>query len=237
MSKPPAKSVSTDVAAFLAKVKAMPVVRAAGHAGRLVFALDATASREPMWDQACQLQGEMFLAVRDLGPLEIQLAWYRGMGEFEASAWVGDSRALVAAMTGVACRGGQTQIEAVLTHAAAQARVRRLNALIFVGDAMEEDAELLAKRAGELALLGVPAFMFQEGSDPGVRAVFERIARISGGAYCPFDINSAGTLRDLLAAVATFAVGGRVALEDFAKRRGGEVLRLTRQLGKPRGSP
>ena len=237
MSKPPAKAASADVAAFLAKVKAMPALRAPGQAGRLIFALDATASRQPMWDRACQLQGEMFLATQGLGPLEVQLVWYRGMGEFEAGAWVRESRALVAQMTAVGCRGGQTQIESVLAHAAQETRRRKVSALVFVGDAMEEDADLLARQAGELGLLGVPAFRFQEGGDPAVRAAFERIARLSGGAYCPFDARSADALRDLLAAVATFAVGGRVALEDFARRRGGEVLRLTRQFGKPRGAP
>lgn len=237
MNKPPVRSTSAEVAAFLAKVKAMPAVRAGGQAGRLVFALDATASREPMWDRACRLQGEMFLATRGLGPLEIQLVWYRGMGEFEAGAWVADSAALVRQMTAVTCRGGRTQIESVLEHAAAETRRSKVNALVFVGDAMEEEADVLARRAGELGLLGVPAFMFQEGQDREVRGAFERVARLSGGAYCPFDANSADALRDLLAAVATFAVGGRVALEDFAKRRGGEATRLIAQLGKPRSVP
>lgn len=236
MTKPPAKAVSADVAAFIAKVKALPAVRAGGQAGRLIFALDATASREPMWDHACRLQGEMFLATQGLGPLEVQLVWYRGFGEFEAGAWVRDSRALVDQMTAVDCRGGQTQIEAVLAHAAAETRRRKVNALVFVGDAMEESAGELARLAGELGLLGLPAFMFQEGTDPAVRAVFERVARLSGGAYCPFDAHSADALRDLLAAVATFAVGGQRALADFARLRGGDaVRRLTHQLGRPRG--
>jgi hypothetical protein len=77
--------------------------------------------------------------------------------------------------------------------------------------------------------------MFLEGQDTVARAAFERIARLTGGAFCPFDAGSAKTLRDLLAAVATFAVGGRVALEDFSRQRGGAVKLLTSQLGKPRG--
>lgn len=237
MTKLPAKpSSSKEVQAFLAKVKSMPVVRAGGQSGRLIFALDATASREPMWDQACKLQGEMFLATQGLGPLEVQLAWYRGLGDFDASAFVGNSAALVGRMREVACAAGETQIGRVLTHAAAETRRRKVNALVFVGDAMEESLDLLAQRAGELGILGVPCFMFLEGSDPVARAAFERIAKLTGGAFCPFDAGSAQTLRDLLAAVATFAVGGRVALEDFSRQRGGAAKLLTSQVGKPRGA-
>ena len=235
MSKLPAKSSSPDVAAFLAKVKSMPSVRPAGGAGRLIFALDATASRQPMWDHACKLQGEMFLATEGLGPLHVQLVWYRGLGEFDASAFVASSRELVSRMTEVSCAAGETQLERVLLHTIAETKRTKVNALVFVGDAMEEAADRLIQLAGELGLLGVACFMFQEGNDAVARGVYERIARLTGGAYFPFDAGSADLLRDLLAAVATFAVGGRPALEDFAKRRGGEVLRLTRQLAKPRG--
>lgn len=236
MNKPPARpSPSREVAAFLSKVKAMPAVRAGGQGGRLIFALDATASREPLWEQACRLQGELFLATQGLGPLEVQLAWYRGLSEFEASPFVSNSAALVERMRRVQCAAGETQIARVLRHAAAETRARKVNALVFVGDAMEESIDVLAQRAGELGLLGVPCFMFQEGADPVARAGFERVARLTGGAYCPFDAGSAQALRDLLAAVATFAVGGRVALEDFSRGRAGPVKLLTSQIGKPRG--
>jgi hypothetical protein len=236
MSKPPAKQgPSREVAAFLAKVKAMPALRAGARGGRLIFALDATASREPLWEQACRLQGDLFLATQGLGALEVQLAWYRGLGEFEASPFVTNSTALVERMRRVTCAAGETQIERVLRHAAAETRARKVDALVFVGDAMEESIDVLAQRAGELGLLGLPCFMFQEGGDPVARAAFERVARLTGGAYCPFDAGSAQALRDLLAAVATFAVGGRVALEDFTRKSGGAVKLLAAQVGKPRG--
>ena len=56
------------------------------------------------------------------------------------------------------------------------------------------------------------------------------MARLSGGACCPFDAGSARQLRELLRAVAVYAAGGQRALEDYSRRTGGEVLRLTRQL-------
>lgn len=228
-SKLPTRSTRTEVADFLAKVKSMPAVRSGGT-GRLIFAMDATASREPTWDRACHIQGEMFSATRDLGGLEIQLVWYRGLGEFEASPWAADSKSLVARMTGVRCRAGETQIGKVLQHAIAETGRRKVNAVVFVGDCMEESADTLYSFAGKLGLLGVPVFVFHEGGEPVARRCFEEIARLTKGAYCPFDSSSADMLRDLLAAVAAFAAGGRAALEDFARKRGGAALLLTHRM-------
>ena len=66
-------------------------------------------------------------------------------------------------MTTVECHGGYTQIRKVLSHARQESEKRKVNALVYVGDCMEEDADDLCGRAGELALLGVPMFLFQEG--------------------------------------------------------------------------
>src|SRR5690554_1404849 len=87
--------------------------------GRLLFALDATMSRQPTWDLACQLQAEMFEAVADSGGLNVQLIYFRGFGECRASKWVADPRALANLMTGIECRGGHTQISKVFSHARA----------------------------------------------------------------------------------------------------------------------
>ncbi len=192
--------------------------------------MDATGSREPSWDRACRIQGEMFSATRDLGGLAIQLVYYRGFGEFEASAWFTESKALVTQMTEVRCRAGETQIAAVLRHAIAETKRRKVNALVFVGDCVEESVDTLAGLAGQLGVLGVPAFVFHEGGEPVARRALEEIARLTGGAYCPFDASSAEALRDLLAAAAAFAAGGRAALADFSQRRGGAVLKLIGQM-------
>ncbi|BBK41614.1 hypothetical protein STVA_16340 [Allostella vacuolata] len=219
----PARSSRADVDAFLTRLKTVPP--AAG--GRLIFAMDATASREPSWDRACRIQGEMFQAADKVGRLAVQLCWYRGFDEFTAEPWVTDTADLLARMTRVACRGGQTQIVRVLRHAAAETRRERVAALVFVGDCMEEDIDRLCHAAGELGLLGVPAFLFHEGGDPVARRAFEEVARLTKGACCAFDAASADQLRDLLAAVAAYAAGGRRALEDFGRRRGGAALQLT----------
>lgn len=224
----PLASSRGEIDAFLRRVATTP----AATGGRLLFALDATASREPTWDRASHLQAEMFQVASGLGGLAIQLAWYRGFLEFETSPWCVSSAPLLRAMTAVRCAAGQTQIGRVLGHAVAEHRRGKVSALVFVGDCVEEPTDPLYRSAGELGLLGVPAFMFLEGRDAGATTVFTEIARLSGGAFCPFDAGSAAQLRELLTAVAVFASGGRRALEAHGRTRGGEAQRLLGQLGK-----
>ncbi|MFO1371649.1 MAG: VWA domain-containing protein [Candidatus Competibacteraceae bacterium] len=226
-SRLPILSTSTEVAEFLRQVACTP---AKASCGRLLFALDATASRQPTWDRACQLQGDMFAVVAEVGELAIQLVWYRGYGEFQVEPWLTDSADLQQRMTAVQCRGGLTQIGRVLTHAISETRQHRLHALVLVGDCLEEDVDRIRHQAGQLGLLGVPAFVFQEGDDPDAALGFREIARLTRGVYCSFDVGSAQQLRELLRAVAVYAVGGLQALEAFGKRHGGLVQQLIRQL-------
>jgi hypothetical protein len=216
-----------EVARFLDQLRTAP--QAAGS-GRLIFALDATASRQPTWDQASHLQAEMFQAAAALGGLSVQLVFYRGHGECKASPWTGDTATLLRRMSAVHCLAGHTQIQRVLRHAAKECRRSRVSALVFVGDAMEEKLDDLGDAAGELGLLGLPCFLFQEGRDPAVRLAFEQIARLTGGACCAFDAGSAEQLKALLGAVAAYAAGGRAAMLSYGERRGGAALQLTRQV-------
>lgn len=228
----PATGIEVD--AFLRQLAATPAVRPApGQRGRLLFALDATASRQPTWDRACHIQGEMFKETAALGGLDVQLAFYRGFGEFEASAWFDRAEDLLKRMTAVTCLGGRTQIGKVLKHALAESKRRKINAVVFVGDSMEEEIDALCHKAGELGLLGVPVFIFHEGRDRKAADAFRQIARLAHGACCPFDANSAQQLRELLSAVAVYAAGGRTALEDYSRRAGGATLLLAQQVAKP----
>jgi hypothetical protein len=227
----PEAAKGAEVEAFLRQVAAMPAAKPASGRGRLVFAMDATASREPSWDRACRLQGEMFEATAALGGLEVQLVFYRGFNECKASKWLSAAPQLHRAMRAVTCVGGQTQIARILGHAIKAARAGQVNALVFVGDAMEESLDELVGLAGELSLLGVPAFLFHEGGDPTAARAFKEIARVTRGAYCPFDAGSAEQLRALLGAVAAYAAGGRRALSDYGKRTGGAALLLSHRLG------
>lgn len=219
-----------ELAAFLNKVAAMPAVAKTAGGGRLLFALDATASREQTWDQASRLQGEMFLAARDAGGLQVQLVYFRGFAEFYKTPWCRDSTALLGLMSGIQCRAGTTQIERVLRHALAQNKAQRIHCVVYVGDAMEENPELLCQLAGQLGMLNVPVFVFQEGHDPLVQETYQAMARLSRGAWSRFDSGSAAGLRELLRAVAIYASGGLQALERFSQGAGSEIQRLTRQL-------
>jgi hypothetical protein len=178
------------------------------------MALDATMSRQPTWDVACKLQAEMFREAGKIGSLDVQLVYFRGFGECRASKWVSEAGELAKLMTGLQCRGGQTQIGKVLTHARRETGRKKVAVMVFVGDALEEPIDDLAAKAGELGLLGVRVFVFQEGRSPLVEAGFREIARLTGGAYARFDTNAAGQLRELLRAAAVFAVGGLKALAD-----------------------
>ncbi len=224
------RSTASEIDAFLDKVAAMSKVRPSGQRGRLIFAMDATASREPTWDHACHIQGQMFEATTALGGLEIQLCYYRGFNEFRAFPWTTRSAELLADMSRVSCIGGHTQIAKVLRHTLDEHRRKRVDALVFVGDCMEEDPEELAALAGELGLLGVPVFIFHEGGEPLAAHTFRQIARLSKGAYCAFDSGSAHQLRELLSAVAVYAAGGHKALEDYSRRHGGRLPELLPQL-------
>lgn len=215
-----------QIDAFLDKVRSTPVARTTQKRGRLIFAMDATASREPTWDQACHIQGQMFNETTALGGLEVQLCYYRGFKDFSASSWFSRSDSLLESMGHVNCVGGQTQIEKLLQHAIDETRRQKINALVFVGDCMEENVDQLCYLAGQLAMHSVPIFIFHEGHDAVAGAAFRQLARITQGAYCPFDGSSAQHLRDLLSAVAVYAAGGKKALEDFHRRKGQTILHL-----------
>lgn len=208
------RSASAAVDAFVRQARALakPRTQAEG-AGRLILALDATMSRQPTWDLACTLQAEMFDAVAKAGGLQVQLVYFRGFGECRASRFVRETDDLKQLMVKIDCRGGHTQIGKVLSHALKENERGKVNAVVYIGDAMEEAVDDLAEKAGRLGLHGVPVFAFQEGRDPVAETAFKEIARLSKGAWFKFDRNSASELSKLLSAVAVYASGGLAALE------------------------
>jgi hypothetical protein len=188
--------------------------------GRIAFVIDATASRQPTWDTACQLQAEMFVEAGKLGGLEMQITYFRGLDEVKSSNWTSDARELQHFMGRVRCEGGYTKYAKALTHVRKEHQRQAINAVVLIGDMLEEiPPHPLYDAVGGL---GVPCFCFQEGSDPQLREGFKElreafmeVARLTKGAYCAFDSNSVAQLRDLLRAVAAFAVGGLTALSDL----------------------
>lgn len=213
-SFPEKRSSGKAITEFLQRADSLPA-RSETRNQRLIFALDATASRQPTWDQARELHGAMFETSKTLTGLEVQLCYYRGLGEFYASPWGRSAGQLHDQMASVRCRGGYTQIGALLTHALGENRQSPVRAVIFIGDAVEESVDQLCGLAGECGIRQLPLFIFQEGSAPDVAAVFRRLAKLSGGAYAKFDSGSASQLADLLRAVATYVSGGVDALRKL----------------------
>lgn len=225
------RSAPNEVAAFLKQARALGAGHAPGAAkGRLILALDATMSRQPTWDLACTLQAEMFDAVGKTGRLEVQLVYFRGFGECRSSKFVADTGKLKDLMVKIDCRGGHTQIGKVLSHAITETEAQKVNALVYIGDAMEEEIDDVAEKAGRLGLKGVPVFLFQEGHDPSAERAFKEIARLTRGAWFRFDQSSAATLARLLSAIAVYATGGYAALE--ARGRGEDRLLIEHMRGR-----
>lgn len=218
-----------DVEAFLERLRDMPAPASQGR-GRLVLAMDATMSRQHSWDMALSIQGDMFAEAGRVGGLDVQLVYFRGFNECRASRWTPDTAVLARLMSGIRCMGGRTQIGRVLKHLKGEAAAGKVNACIYIGDAFEEPIDSLAEVAGEIGLLGIPVFMFQEGRDASAEAGFREIARLTRGAYFRFGSDAAKILRELLAAVAVYAAGGYSALENHTAQRGGAAALLLQQM-------
>ena len=221
---------SRSLDAFIDAAHSAPVP-ALRDSHRLIFALDATASRQPTWDMACSLHTELFNEAERLGNLAIQLCYYRGHNEFRASRWATTPATLRDQMLSVSCLGGATQITRLMQHAAEQAAAHPLRAVIFIGDCFEENEADLVATAGQLALRNVPVLIFQEGQDPVAQRAFAALARTTRGALLPFAPGSIGQLGELLGAAVRFAVGGREALARHARLSGGHAAQeLLRQI-------
>jgi len=226
MAKPPSRrSSSQEIARFLHQSKA--IAQFVDKQPRLLFAIDATASRQPTWNSARRLQQEMFRATDKIATLSVQLCYYRGFQELSASRWLTDSAQLAQLMGRVQCEGGHTQIARLLRHAQQEHGKAPVRAVVFIGDAVEENPDTLCNLAGQCGILQLPLFVFQEGRGSAVEQTFRSMAKLSGGAYARFDASSASTLAALLGAVASYAAGGRAALENNA---GDSAKLLLRQL-------
>jgi hypothetical protein len=167
--------------------------------GRLIFALDATASRGPTWDAAVPLTEKMFQAVAPIGALSTQLIFFRGDDQCSHTPWVSSGVELARLMRMITVNAGKTQILRVLAHAQRETQKIPVQRLIFIGDSVEENIDELAGAAAELGRLGVPVDMFLEGHDPTARAAFRLIALRSGGQFHQFGISTPQAVAQLAA--------------------------------------
>lgn len=198
--------------------------------GRILFALDATASRQATWDHACHLQNQMFSATSEVGNLAVMLCYFRGYQEFQHSKWLNQPTQLRQIMENVSCAAGHTQIQKVLQLGINETRKQEVKAIIYIGDSQEESTDKLTSLAGQLGLLKTPVFIFQEGSDCRARQAFTAIAHLSGGAYHHFDHHSSELLKQLLIAVAIYASQGKPAFQHYIENKGQAAKHLLEQL-------
>jgi hypothetical protein len=188
--------------------------------GRLLFVLDATASRGPTWDMARALTGDMIREAASVGQLEMQLVFFSGGMDTPrrcaVSEWTTDPVGFVQAMERVRCQSGYTQIAKALEHAVNETMRDRVSATVLIGDMCEaeggDNIDRMAQTAHRLGQLRTPVFAFLEGNDRTAEAAFRKIAELSHGAFGRFDAGGVKQLGEMLKAAALYAVGGVDAL-------------------------
>jgi hypothetical protein len=218
-----------DIDAFVSKARDVQHnVKQAEKAGRLIFAMDATMSRQHSWDVASQIQADMFDEAASINGLAVQLVYFRGFAECRSSRFVHSGKAMTGLMEKIDCRGGRTQIEKVLKHGVKMAREQKVRAMIYVGDAMEDNIDALCHQAGQMALLGTKIFLFHEGHDRAAGEAFQTLAKMTKGGYYKFDASAPDKVRRLLRAIAAYASGGLVALESKSSREARLLLEQMR---------
>jgi hypothetical protein len=172
----------TDMPAVLQMPNGSPALPRA----RVIYAVDATASREAGWTIARDLQAKMFIAAGAAGILTLQLVYFQG-AVCRASRWATSGEELARWMGTVQGEAGLTQIERVLQHALREHEKAPVQAVTFVGDAMEENIDKLGALADELGAAGVPVHTFLEGSDAVARNAFRLLSLKTGGTFSAFN--------------------------------------------------
>ncbi len=179
---------------------------------RLVFGFDATASREPAWAAARQVTDALVRALP--GELDVALAVHGGSRLHTFTEFTANPAALRDRAAAIQCMAGYTQMLPILSRALAAPGVR---VVTYIGDVFEELVGRARKLADEMGRRGMRLFVLHDVADWNARRdaeIFLDIARRTGGCVLPFDANAPDRLRELLAAVAVYAVGGETLLEQ-----------------------
>jgi hypothetical protein len=222
--------VSTAVASAAAALPAAighaepPMETGAPSRPRLVFAVDATASREPAWKAARQVTDALVKALP--GELDVALAVHGGSRVHTFTAFTSDAATLRDRAAGVACEAGLTRLLPILNASLKQQAVK---VIVYIGDVFEENLPHGRQLADSLGARGTKLIVLHDTADPSARRdaeIFWDLAKRTGGCVLPFDANAPGRLRDLLAAVAVYAVGGEQLLRERRDALPGAVALL-----------
>jgi len=187
---------------------------------RLVFAVDATASREATWRSAQKITARMFGVIPDA--LDVALAVHGGDDVHTFTEFSADVDVFRKQAAAVRCETGTTRLCEIMARTLDAGGVRVMS---YIGDAFEEDADEVLELADRFRLRGIQAVMLSDDADPEALAVFRQIAERTGGAVLDFRTGDTVLMGELLAGVATLAIGGRKLLE--AQHTAGARLLLT----------
>jgi len=201
-----------------------PATPAASGRPRLIFGFDATASREPAWATARQVTDALVRALP--GELDVALAVHGGSRLHTFTEFTADPNTLRDRAATISCIAGHTQLLPILSRSLASPGVR---VVVYTGDVYEESLARGRKLADELGRQGIKLIVLHDTADWAARRdaeLFLDLARRTGGCVLPFDASASGRLRDLLAAIAVFAVGGAELLQDKRGELPGAVLLL-----------
>jgi hypothetical protein len=221
--------VSAAVTSAAAALPAMghaepPAVAGNSSRPRLVFAVDATASREPAWAAARQVTDSLVKALP--GELDVSLAVHGGSRVHTFTEFTSNASVLRDRAAGVTCQAGLTRLLPILATSLKQPSVR---VIIYIGDVFEESLPHGRDLANQLGSRGTKLFVLHDTSDASARRdaeIFWDLAKRTGGCVLPFDANAPGRLRDLLSAVAVYAVGGEKLLRERRQALPGAVALL-----------
>jgi len=191
---------------------------------RLIFGFDATASREPAWAAARNVTDALVKALP--GELDVALAVHGGSRLHTFTDFTTNAATLRDRAAGIRCLAGFTQLLPILSHALANPGVR---VVTYIGDVFEESLRRGQRLADTMGQQGIKLIVLHDVADWNARRdaeVFLDLARRTGGCVLPFDASAPARLRELLAAVAVYAVGGKELLEEKRDELPGAVMLL-----------
>lgn len=191
---------------------------------RLVFGVDATASREAMWESAQRITDRMFDAIP--GALDVALAVHGGSEVHTWTEFSADATRFRALAAAVRCQAGRTQLCELMQRTLDAGGVRVMS---YIGDAFEEDASEAFALADRFKLRGIKVVVLADQADEPTLRVFRELADRTGGALLDFRSGELDLMGEVLGAVAALAIGGRKLL---AERRTAGARLLLSHLGE-----
>ena len=190
--------------------------------GKLLFSLDATASRSGAWEVSKQITNIIFDTIP--GQLEVALAYHGGSQVKKFTDFTKSFKRFQDQLMMIECEAGMTQLNEILL---SSSKINGLGAICYIGDCYEENLESAKKIALSLKLNGTKLFIFQdktEFEEEKATLAFNTLVDICGGAVLDFNQNAVKEIEELLTAVTLFSAGGKRLLQEQKKLPGASKL-------------